>query len=145
MAWNTAQHACGHTKQHQLYGKQSSRDYEIKRLEQQDCADCKALKAKEIAAQSDLEGTDKQVAWAHKIRASKAPLMQELLDKLRAMAASTPAAAAEKDVATRYLEGRIACKSAKWWIDNRDYTASNLVREFVLARRKATSTDGILS
>ena len=77
--------ACGHTETRELFGKVSERENRIKYWEENGiCSECyKAKQAEEIAKKSaglpELEGTEKQVAWAKKIRLEKIEQLTEVL------------------------------------------------------------------
>lgn len=71
MARYTVTHACGHTSEVQLYGKEKDRQWRLHRLEQEDCLDCRnaaAAKANEAEGLPALRGSEKQVCWAESVR-----------------------------------------------------------------------------
>src|SRR3954454_11511057 len=83
MAWESIEHTCGHPARHQVYGKRDAREREMRGLSASPCPDCLAVelaterqKASEAAAAAAVEtglpalvGTEKQIAWAERIRA----------------------------------------------------------------------------
>lgn len=115
MAKYTVTHACGHTAEHQLFGKESDRQSRLAWLRTTDCRDCyKAGQAAELSAKvaeigvdlPALSGSPKQVAWATTLR-----------DK-RLAALSTRPIPEERRAG---FFGALAAKTdSRWWIDNRD-------------------------
>jgi len=144
--WYTVNYACGHTKDIQLTGPTRERERKIRWLETCDCEECqeKARKAaieKETGERGlpELEGTEKQVAWAASIRLSQIEPLEEWADRLRDRAGSLTerlekAEAPEeidklvgriskfKDklaMVVSAIEGASAITDASWWIDHR--------------------------
>lgn len=118
MAKYTITHTCGHTEEVQLFGKMSDRERRIAWLENQECEECRRAKAnaataaaKDARGLADLDGTEKQVAWANTIR-EKA---YKCFDSLQQFA-SNPQAKALMDGWKAKMDAET---SAKWWIDNR--------------------------
>lgn len=71
MARYTITYKCGHTAEVQLYGKESERQRKIAWYATIDCPECEAREQKELAekmALPELTGSEKQIAWAVKIR-----------------------------------------------------------------------------
>ena len=75
MAKYTVLHACGHDQTHQLFGPHRDRDRKIQWLETTLCSDCWKQSQQESAKDAtnelrlpQLEGSEKQVAWAERIR-----------------------------------------------------------------------------
>ena len=113
-------HPCGHETTANLVGPISKRQWQINKMEQENCREChKEQKSKEAAIRAEekalpnLTGSDKQVAWAITIR-DKA--LQEYGDF--------------PELATQ--------TSAKWWIDNRNrsvFTTSTVSEKIVEAKQ----------
>ncbi|MFR9753851.1 hypothetical protein ACL02S_22820 [Nocardia sp. 004] len=69
-------HACGHEREHHLFGNRSHRTSKEKWLAEQDCWDCdraeqntaSAARAVEADLPAFTSGSDKQIAWAVTIR-----------------------------------------------------------------------------
>jgi hypothetical protein len=121
MAQYNVVQACGCTTTLVLFGKESGRDYAKARAAEQKCPACAAAaaaEASEAAGLPALAGSDKQVAWAQKIRA-------QFLAKVDGMA---PAPAALADQAQAVIAQLRARGDAKFWIDNRDKAAIDLLR-----------------
>lgn len=80
MAKYDVKHACGHTREYQLFGKNSERERKIEWLATQDCPDCRAAAEArrrdetiagtifEPVVNVELTGSEKQIAWAKSIR-----------------------------------------------------------------------------
>ena len=82
MAYRDVTYTCGHTDRLQFYGREEARDRKQEWLEGRLCPGCyKQKQDAEIAAASEglgeLEGSEKQVAWAKKIRHKKMQAVQE--------------------------------------------------------------------
>ncbi len=109
-------YACGHTAEVQLYGKEAEREKKIKWYATIDCPDCEAREQRETAEAAGLPhltGSEKQVAWATKLR-------NNALDKLDAQIAviSNPE---NKSKMTAFRNQWIGKETASsYWIDNRD-------------------------
>lgn len=80
--------SCGHTETIQLFGKCADRERKIEWLERYGlCEECKKEKAAEEmkkaeeAGLPELEGSEKQIAWAAKIRNGFMPKAKEALEK----------------------------------------------------------------
>lgn len=124
MATYIIRHECGHTKNHQIYGTNSNgeRDRKQEWLKKSDCEDCFkakiAAKAKEKnAGLPELVGSEKQIAWAEKIRANSKKDLDALKNLFEKHAAENP------EMATKFLqivESTLNNDQAKFWIDNRD-------------------------
>ena len=120
-------YACGHTGDVTLYGPTKERNRRIAWLEQQICPKCKDEQSAAFEGENDLptlEGSERQVSWARKIRAE---LFQEL-DKWREEEAIRFARdpehfmneeQAEKCYSDAY-QYFAQQESASYWIDNRD-------------------------
>lgn len=83
MAKYTIQHKCGHESVAQLYGKQKDREWQIEKLQEENCLECQNSKAAEKNAEAglpELQGSEKQVAWAESIRAQLIRQLEEAKD-----------------------------------------------------------------
>lgn len=85
MALYRITHTCGHTVDHNLTGPTSSRDWQVNKMQNEDCKDCKLAAANQKAAATNqasglpaLEGSEKQVAWAESLRAKRIKQLAEL-------------------------------------------------------------------
>lgn len=80
--------SCGHTETIQLFGKCADRERKIEWLERYGlCEECKKeqaakeIKKAEEAGLPELEGSEKQIAWAAKIRNGFMPKAKEALER----------------------------------------------------------------
>lgn len=120
MAQYEITYRCGHTDTVQIYGTNTHGERERKAASYgyRDCPACQAAKAGQAnkdAGMADLEGSDKQIAWAEDIRGKFMPQ----LDAERQGCADHGATAeqlAKIDTVLAWLRGQ---KSAAWWIDHR--------------------------
>ena len=123
-------HACGHEQAHYLTGFASQQERKARWLQTTKCQPCfVAAKRAEQAESAErdgaaiayleppqLIGSDRQVAWATTIRAGQ----------LAAIIAA--------DVQD-HADGQRACllvTDAKWWIDHRDLTSTDLLAKAML-------------
>lgn len=113
MAKYEINHTCGHTSTVQLFGKCSERERKIEWMERQECPECRRKREAEEAAKiteglelPELEGSEKQVAWANCIRARFA---EEISSN-------------EKYQNGNPMKVLKSVTSAKTFIDNRDST-----------------------
>jgi hypothetical protein len=138
MAKYDVTYKCGHVGTVELFGKSADREWKLAKMAEENCPDCAAEHAAQHRAEfnsenqmAELTGSEKQIAWADKIRYAKFSELQEIIAKKNAMAQNyaesgkISAADAEKVVnqnnaILNYLENQ---ESAKFWIDNRDLTA----------------------
>ena len=82
--------SCGHTETIQLFGKCADRERKIEWLERYGlCEECKKeqaakeIKKAEEAGLPELEGSEKQIAWAAKIRNGFLPKAKEALERAK--------------------------------------------------------------
>lgn len=99
-------HSCGHTEEVAIFGKNDYRQWRIRTLESEVCSECSKKQAQERMQSleeeyglPELEGSEKQIDWARRIRAAKF---------------------AEADDDYEVIEYMSKITRAKWWIDNRD-------------------------
>ena len=121
MALYDVGYACGHTQVVELFGKTSARYEKIEYLERGLCPDCyREMKQEERKQEneraemlakslgfSQLEGSEKQVAWANSIR-------QKAYENICKLEPEHPSYGYTLVVKVLSLE-----VSAKWWIDHR--------------------------
>ncbi|WP_210211003.1 hypothetical protein [Rhodomicrobium lacus] len=133
MANYSIAYSCGHTADKQLYGKHDERQSYIAWAGKSGiCPACAAANAQRAAeaveseyALPALAGSDKQVAWARKIRAEK---VGEAVKWMDAVAAKVPEAKLEAyaEQRARALQAFFAKTSASYWIDNKDANGRTL-------------------
>lgn len=120
MAQYEITYRCGHKDTVQIYGTNTHGERERKAAWYGtiDCPKCQAantIKANKEEGMAELEGSDKQIAWAESIRGKIMPM----LDAERQGCADHGATAeqlAKIDIVLAWLRGQ---KSAAWWIDHR--------------------------
>lgn len=120
--------SCGHTEEIQLFGKGADREGKIAYFEQSGiCSECYKEKkqaereaAEKAAAENvqglelpALEGSEKQIAWAEKIRADifKSDNFKSIREQLKSR---------NDENSHKIFAGVIGCKSAKFFIEARD-------------------------
>lgn len=143
MAQYSVTHTCGHTTTHQLVGKTTDRDRRIDWLKGRDCLAChRAAETAAAAAQAEaqqlppLSGSDKQIAWAERIRADQLTQSDRFWADYQRKAGEffgregrwpTDEERAQMDTwesAIAHLRGQA---SAAWWIDHRHDSARALI------------------
>lgn len=119
----TVTHKCGHEVVYQLYGKFEDRERKAAYYETLDCPECRRrreLEQAETNAQADnlpeLNGSEKQIAWALSIRNKWMELVSNLIAQVNANTNANPQLK-EKFIAA--VASRKGETSAAWWIDNR--------------------------
>jgi hypothetical protein len=127
-------HACGHTVTHNICGKVSERDALVDWKSRHDCPECyaKEMKAERAAEQAAalkaseelpaLTGTEKQVAWASKIRAAFFSDAKERNAKGFLELPEEEREAARKRALDLLVYFTSAETTARWWIDNKALT-----------------------
>jgi hypothetical protein len=117
-------HTCGHKVEHLLFGPTKDRDRKLEWLATQPCIDCKKESdlraAQDVADQNGLPkltGSEKQVAWAEKLRAQVWQSLQELEKR-----------EAKPEESTDWIEWLFSHAEAKWWIETpkRQFDPSDL-------------------
>ena len=110
----------------QIYGKAADREREIARRERGICKECwkaeQAQAAQETAKTFDLvqlEGSEKQVAWANDIRAK---LFEKYGDQLKV---------AKDEKTKNFMKFLVGQSSAKYWIDRRDAMLREMAQEWI--------------
>lgn len=146
MSLETLTYRCGHAEIAQLYGAHAEREKRIAAAARVACAACRVEVAKmqaELMGLPALTGSNKQIAWASDVRLKLLAGIPEVAENLAtAWVAATPEkreAFADQVAASRAAMVTIrAATSAKWWIEQRDHTAQQVVGAMVGA--PATST-----
>jgi hypothetical protein len=119
--------SCGHTDRVELYGKGADRERKMAWLETEPCTKCREAerserRAKEAAEfQTQLKGSEKQVAWALDIRSNA---MQSIK------------AACKPEVLPEVTKTVESISSAAWWIDNRDDIIRAVLKVAVANRKE---------
>ncbi len=127
-------YSCGHTETKQLYGKEADRSRYIAWAAK--AGTCHACARQDAAAAVDsieaehgavaLQGSDKQIAWARKIRADKISAAVAEIERRRPHVKAGLEQAYEDQCAAALtaLAGQAA---ARWWIDERDTATDALL------------------
>lgn len=113
---------CGHKEEIELTGNGKNRDRQVWSAEHSDCTECsqKKMESRDAAAGfADLEGSEKQISWAKAIR-------RGFWEKLEAFPAEDEANRAMKEKLSGLMKNQ---KSAKWWIDVREETFTNVIHK----------------
>ena len=142
MALYDITYRCGHKDTVRIYGTNAHGEREKKAAWYGtiDCPDCKAAKtrqANKAAGMAELEGSDKQIAWAEDIRAQD---MAEYARQRQKMAdhGSTDEQLADADQLIAWLKHKT---SARWWIIHNGSPLEALyAAEKALAGKKALET-----
>ena len=135
-------HSCGHTETIALFGPHKSREYRISCEESKLCPDCWKKQQQEKAEQfskenelPDLVGTEKQVAWATRIRSEMVRSMNDRFENLQSCLDNTKGDGEERTKLAETLDLELkefAClvqeTSSRYWIDNRDAFPSQLLK-----------------
>ena len=114
------------------------------------CGECKAKAgqqkrdedvalAKEIADASgypELKGSEKQIAWAIRIREKKADALEDLRDRVIRTVEKHPERKEAEDEMLAAIERIMAHDKAAWWIDMRFDTPDMMVNGTIKAMRK---------
>lgn len=128
----TINHVCGHTSVVNLYGSSSERQRRIEYLSSKQCEQCCAKTMSDAAGRlglPQLHGSDKQVAWALRIREAMlgepfygrtvkdcvAEYIDMTVDQQQQV---EQAAKTNAEIAKIYNVATVS--SAAWYIDNRD-------------------------
>jgi len=136
----TIKHVCGHVSTVQLYGSARDRAGKEKWLSGQPCLECKRngqLAAAQAAVGGlgslpELEGSEKQKAWALDIRATW----------LRRMAENAARYGDKAEMVREALiEAAASRLSAAWWIDNRHNLNAALAPAYEEALRRRGATE----
>lgn len=120
-------YSCGHAGEVELYGKEEERRRKIKWYEDEGvCPECYKAQREEAERKqveeansyglADLTGSEKQVAWANKIRAQFVNAAMEKTSQ------------ENKDWLLQLINKKT---EAKFWIDNRDCTMLSLGKKII--------------
>ena len=117
MSKETVTHACGHTREYQMYGPHRQREARAERMTNEICPDCVRARIRAKAESlcpdmPDLDGSPKQIAWAEDIRARAIPDLIELRQKVEE--SSKPEFT---DALLQIINETIYQQKAKNWID----------------------------
>lgn len=130
MAKYEINHTCGHTETVQLYGNHTERERKIEWLESQECPACRRKKELEEAEKinsglelPELEGSEKQIAWATTIRAK---IVQFIKDH------TTPETIKDSQAFKTLQEIR----SAHYFIEHRDESAIDFLTNYFNAQQE---------
>lgn len=141
MAQYTVTHTCGHTSRQQLTGPIKDRTSRLSWLATVPCLACK--RAAETATATDraaanglpaLSGSDKQVAWAERIRAERLAEITAEIDRRVSKAPSADVEAEARAHVAPVVASIMAHTEAAWWIEQRAMTAIQMLRQADMAR-----------
>ena len=127
-------HSCGCVETVDIIGSNThgERDRKIAWLESKPCRECEHKAAVEKAnaeGMAELEGSEKQIAWALDIRRDMIAKIEEMIEENAAKSAGKftdeQVATARANVA-KAITNIKAVREAKWFIDNRLATAQSL-------------------
>ena len=153
MTWITVHHACGHTHWKDLHGMELHRRRVLAAAQSNACPSCRASLSRSVSEQEGLpllQGSDRQIAWAHPIRTeamAQAGALSCELDRAEAVLSEPtrwPKDLSAEDAAQRLTalrDKRAALQRiwhearASWWIDHRGKGLKLLVHQV------ATATD----
>jgi hypothetical protein len=144
-------HSCGHDETVNIVGPEKDRPRKREWLESQPCYECKReqaiLGAQAWASKRGLvvlEGSEKQVAWAEKIRKEFVESFERIIDNIskRMEKKEEPTAEDEQDVIHMHRAHELLLRQsqAKFWIDHRDQLPSRLLLEFMDVIKKQDTT-----
>lgn len=144
MATYQINYSCGHTVTKQLVGKEADRSRYIAWAAKSGlCEECHkadaaaAVDAMEVEfALPPLTGSDKQVAWARKIRADKIADVRKWMDGLRAQAERLGKIEEYETEAAAIMQMLAEKTEARYWIDNRDRPGVTMAQDAYKAARK---------
>lgn len=167
MAKYQIEHSCGHTQEHQLFGNAKSRQWQEEQRAKDLCAACYRAKveAERAVAYGEaaldartrglpaLEGSEKQIPWATRIRAA-------VLAHLDTMTAEIQQAAQEEQISAEALDAhptwqalqRVRARaqeeaSCRYWIDRFqgvERQGEDLVRDAVRTEEDRLRTEALL-
>lgn len=120
----TVKMACGHEETVELFGKGAERERKIHWLEENGlCKECRqSEELKKAEGLPALSGSEKQVAWAVKIRNS-------FIEKFEGIATPDP-------MFKKFMNWLKVQTEARWWIDHRDSMMRAIVQEFAKEVKK---------
>lgn len=125
-------HRCGHTRTVNITGTnvRGERERRAANLAAGVCPDCyrahqDATTAEQAAALGlpELTGTDRQVAWAMKLRAEVITLIDQRKTKSQAFYQDNPDKIAERDAVFGAIDAEVAAHTdAAWWIEHQGHS-----------------------
>lgn len=135
--------ACGHGITVELYGKSDSRERKLNAMKKAICPECEAKKSMEQAEALNLpilHGSDRQIAWATKIRNDLIVRIENRLkDKLNNFRSALEARKlSENEINKLYNDAEKQAKEvisyvkndlqkASWWIDNQNISVDIII------------------
>lgn len=145
MAKYSIEHICGHTETVQIYGTNvhSERERKAEWLASRPCKDCEReqLREENLAGCSELEGTEKQIAWANDIRAKAIAEVKNMIASVDGRHPNLPQSS--KGMYRHYgelvIKAMLSERSARDIIDHRDAMA--LYYSGVASRDEGTTTE----
>lgn len=135
MAQYKITHTCGHTQSHNLLGKSADRTRKIDWFKTTQCGDCYTARmtASATIVSADLlplTGSEKQIAWAMRIRSDRRARIEEYINSGMDQAERAGVAASVITEQTDAPKAAVMAQtSASWWIDRRDRDARSLLLE----------------
>lgn len=155
MTWIAVTYACSHSHWQDIHGMELHRRRVLAAAQSNPCPSCRASLARSVAEQEGLpplQGSDRQIAWAHQIRTeamAQAGALSCEMDRAEAVL-STPERwprGLDAEEAQHRLEALRAKRAAlqrlwhearaSWWIDHRGQGLKLLVHQL------ATATDTV--
>ncbi len=132
MAKYTVTYKCEHYGEVQIVGPEKERGRKIEWLETQICPDCKREQARlgvdawtQARGLVILQGTEKQIAWANKIR-------KEIAEEQEKIVADDEATDDELlSYIIRAHKWALKQSKAAWWIDRRDNSGRSLMMSMI--------------
>jgi hypothetical protein len=133
MAKYTITRKCGHSEEMQIVGPEKDRPGKADWLATQSCAACRREQNHlsvdawiEERGLVKLEGTEKQVSWANKIRKELVEEMERFVD----LANASPEHPDSAYIIRAYKWTLIQSKAA-WWIDRREQTGRSQLTKMI--------------
>lgn len=137
MAKYNVVHICGHTSEVQLFGSGDDRKRRIAWMEKKICSDCYKKEQIEQATANakkgnlpDLEGSEKQIAWAIQIRQKR---IEEMVARAKRAGATAEQLVEVENVSVAVANSKI---QSKFWIENRSDLNDALAGDWEKITRK---------
>lgn len=137
MAWYEITRKCGCVEDMQIYGKVDKRDEIAEYEASKYCKKCYIEKEDEkigelIKDMIKLEGSEKQINWANKIRVEFLSDKNDMVDRAKQYYRVECKDLSKKlDILNRAYDNIMKNNSAKWWIDNRAMCVRHLKKEII--------------
>lgn len=131
----TIKRSCGHEETVSVYGTGKERDSRIEWLKSTACKSC--YKEEQLNSTSEhatnmnlpeLTGSEKQVAWAMKIRNEKITEIVELFGLFTRLADGNEKKTEELNTIAKCVESIKQISDSKYWIDNRDVIGHDILK-----------------